>query len=70
MKRKVGVLLSGCGFKDDSEIHESVCTLLALDRLAPASLSPRSAMYWSSRRASRAARFATSRVPTPTRSTL
>ena len=30
---KVGVLLSGCGNKDGSEIHESVLTMLALDRL-------------------------------------
>jgi enhancing lycopene biosynthesis protein 2 len=29
---KVGVLLSGCGFLDGAEIHESVFTLLALDR--------------------------------------
>jgi enhancing lycopene biosynthesis protein 2 len=29
---RVGVVLSGCGFKDGSEIHESVLTLLALDR--------------------------------------
>ena len=29
---KVGVLLSGCGFNDGSEIHESVLTMLALDR--------------------------------------
>ena len=29
---KIGVLLSGCGAKDGSEIHESVLTLLALDR--------------------------------------
>jgi enhancing lycopene biosynthesis protein 2 len=29
---KVGVCLAGCGFKDGSEIHESVCTLLALDQ--------------------------------------
>ncbi len=29
---KVGVILSGCGFKDGAEIHESVLTLLALDR--------------------------------------
>ncbi|MHC5020964.1 MAG: isoprenoid biosynthesis glyoxalase ElbB [Planctomycetota bacterium] len=27
---KVGVVLSGCGFKDGAEIHESVATLLAL----------------------------------------
>lgn len=29
---KVGVVLSGCGFLDGAEIHESVCTLLALDK--------------------------------------
>ncbi|MBX3459609.1 MAG: isoprenoid biosynthesis glyoxalase ElbB [Planctomycetes bacterium] len=33
MPHKVGVILSGCGFKDGAEIHESVCTLLALDRM-------------------------------------
>jgi enhancing lycopene biosynthesis protein 2 len=27
------VILSGCGFQDGAEIHESVCTLLALDRM-------------------------------------
>ena len=27
---KVGVLLSGCGFNDGSEIHESVLTMLSL----------------------------------------
>lgn len=32
MSRKVGVLLSGCGFRDGAEIHESVLTLLALDQ--------------------------------------
>jgi enhancing lycopene biosynthesis protein 2 len=32
MKAKVGVLLSGCGVFDGSEIHEAVLTLLALDR--------------------------------------
>src|SRR5688572_12302497 len=31
MTPKVGVLLSGCGFLDGSEIHEAVATLLALD---------------------------------------
>lgn len=31
MTPKVGVLLSGCGFLDGSEIHEAVSTLLALD---------------------------------------
>ncbi len=29
---KVGVCLSGCGFKDGTEIHEAVLTLLALDQ--------------------------------------
>lgn len=29
---RVGVILSGCGFMDGAEIHESVCTLLALDQ--------------------------------------
>ncbi|MCK4379069.1 MAG: isoprenoid biosynthesis protein ElbB, partial [Deltaproteobacteria bacterium] len=28
----IGVLLSGCGVYDGSEIHEAVLTLLALDR--------------------------------------
>ena len=32
MKKKVGVVLSGCGVYDGSEIHEAVITLLALDR--------------------------------------
>ena len=32
MKRKIGVVLSGCGVFDGSEIHEAVLTLLALDR--------------------------------------
>jgi enhancing lycopene biosynthesis protein 2 len=31
--KKIGVLLSGCGVQDGSEIHEAVLTLLALDRL-------------------------------------
>lgn len=30
--KKVAVVLSGCGFLDGAEIHESVVTLLALDR--------------------------------------
>ncbi|MBC7962086.1 MAG: isoprenoid biosynthesis glyoxalase ElbB [Steroidobacteraceae bacterium] len=30
--KKIGVLLSGCGFKDGSEIHEAVFTLLAIDK--------------------------------------
>lgn len=32
MKKKVGVLLSGCGVYDGTEIHEAVLTLLFLDR--------------------------------------
>jgi enhancing lycopene biosynthesis protein 2 len=32
MAKRVGVLLSGCGVQDGSEIHEAVCTMLALDR--------------------------------------
>jgi enhancing lycopene biosynthesis protein 2 len=32
MKKKIGVVLSGCGVYDGSEIHESVITLLAIDR--------------------------------------
>lgn len=32
MTPKVGVLLSGCGFLDGSEIHEAVLTMLCLDR--------------------------------------
>ena len=32
MPARVGVVLSGCGFKDGAEIHESVLALLALDR--------------------------------------
>jgi enhancing lycopene biosynthesis protein 2 len=30
--KKVGVILSGCGVRDGSEIHEAVLTLLAIDR--------------------------------------
>jgi enhancing lycopene biosynthesis protein 2 len=32
MPKKIGVLLSGCGVYDGSEIHEAVLTLLYLDR--------------------------------------
>jgi enhancing lycopene biosynthesis protein 2 len=32
MAKKIGVVLSGCGVMDGSEIHESVLTLLAIDR--------------------------------------
>ncbi len=32
MSYRIGVILSGCGFLDGSEIHETVLTLLALDR--------------------------------------
>jgi enhancing lycopene biosynthesis protein 2 len=31
-KKKIGVILSGCGVYDGSEIHEAVITLLAIDR--------------------------------------
>ena len=31
-KKKIGVVLSGCGVYDGAEIHESVLTLLAIDR--------------------------------------
>jgi enhancing lycopene biosynthesis protein 2 len=31
-KKRVGVILSGCGVYDGAEIHESVITMLALDR--------------------------------------
>ncbi len=30
---KIGILLSGCGVNDGSEIHEAVLTMLALDKL-------------------------------------
>lgn len=30
--KRIGVVLSGCGYLDGAEIHESVLTLLALDR--------------------------------------
>jgi len=33
MSKKVAVVLSGCGVYDGAEIHESVITLLAIDRL-------------------------------------
>ena len=32
MAKKIGVVLSGCGVYDGAEIHESVVTLLAIDR--------------------------------------
>jgi enhancing lycopene biosynthesis protein 2 len=32
MAKKVGVILSGCGVYDGAEIHESVITMLAIDR--------------------------------------
>ena len=32
MKKKIGVVLSGCGVYDGAEIHESTLTLLAIDR--------------------------------------
>ena len=36
--KKIGVVLSGCGVFDGSEIHEAVLTLLALDRAGAAAL--------------------------------
>lgn len=38
MKPKVGVVLSGCGFLDGSEIHEAVLTLLSLDEAGAAAV--------------------------------
>lgn len=32
MTKKIAVILAGCGVMDGSEIHEAVCTLLAIDR--------------------------------------
>ncbi|MCL2760235.1 MAG: isoprenoid biosynthesis glyoxalase ElbB [Desulfuromonadales bacterium] len=32
MKRRIGVILSGCGVYDGSEIHEAVITLLAIEK--------------------------------------
>ena len=32
MSKKIGVLLSGCGYLDGAEIREAVLTLLALDQ--------------------------------------
>ena len=32
MSKRIGVILSGCGFLDGSEVHESVLTLMHLDR--------------------------------------
>jgi enhancing lycopene biosynthesis protein 2 len=32
MAKKVGIILSGCGVYDGAEVHESVITILALDR--------------------------------------
>src|SRR5512146_3337290 len=31
-QKRVGVVLSGCGYLDGAEIQEAVCTLLSLDR--------------------------------------
>jgi len=36
MTKTVGVVLSGCGYLDGAEIHESVCVLAALDRAGAA----------------------------------
>src|SRR6266508_3535407 len=31
-QKRVGVVLSGCGFLDGAEVQEAICTLLSLDR--------------------------------------
>lgn len=31
-QKRVGVVLSGCGYLDGAEVHEATCTLLSLDR--------------------------------------
>ena len=36
--KKIGVVLSGCGVYDGAEIHESVITLLAIDKLGAQAL--------------------------------
>ena len=36
--KKIGVILSGCGVYDGAEIHESVITLLAIDKLGAEAL--------------------------------
>ena len=36
--KKIAVCLSGCGFLDGAEIHEAVCTLLALDQAGATAL--------------------------------
>ena len=38
MAKRIGVVLSGCGVMDGSEIHEAVLTLLAIDRLGAQAL--------------------------------
>ncbi len=41
-KKKIAVVLSGCGVNDGSEIHEAVLTLLAIDRPGAAAVCFRS----------------------------
>ncbi len=38
MSKKIAVILSGCGVFDGAEIHESVCTLLAIDKAGASSV--------------------------------
>ena len=38
MAYRIGVLLSGCGYLDGAEIHEVVCTLLALNEIGAESV--------------------------------
>ncbi len=49
-KKKIGVLLSGCGVFDGTEVHESVLTLLYIDQAgadAICSTQPkRNPHYW------------------------
>ena len=47
MNRKIGVVLSGCGFLDGSEIQEAVFTLLCLDELGvdAVCMAPRGAQH-------------------------
>ena len=38
MSKNIGVILSGCGWLDGAEIHEAVCTLLAIDQRGATSI--------------------------------
>jgi enhancing lycopene biosynthesis protein 2 len=47
MKKKIGVILAGCGVFDGSEVQESVLTLLALERagVEPVCMAPNKDQY-------------------------